>query len=232
MYRKEMKVYDAWLNERVEKEKRLAEIEVVIAALPLAVERLQAAQQYEAAHARYAEESERFHTLLGEITAKSADRDGWRAAREALADLRGRIKTYLVPSLNRVASHLLAQMTGGQRSSIVVDEEFNVTVDGQRLDTLSGSGKACSNLALRIGLGQVLTNNVVSVFVGDEIDASMDADRARSTQNSIAKLTASISQILIISHKEVDVSMVMRVAAGDVPVDVEIGEQALPALSR
>ena len=46
------------------------------------------------------------------------------------------------------------------------------------LETLSGSGKACANLALRIGLGQVLTNKVVSLFIGDEIDASMDTERA------------------------------------------------------
>jgi DNA repair protein SbcC/Rad50 len=44
-------------------------------------------------------------------------------------------------------------MTGGQRSVVVVDQEFDVTVDGQRLDTLSGSGKAVANLALRLGLG-------------------------------------------------------------------------------
>jgi hypothetical protein len=51
------------------------------------------------------------------------------------------------------------QRTGRlERQSIVVDEEFDVTVDGQALDTLSGSGKAVANLALRLGLGQVLTN--------------------------------------------------------------------------
>ena len=62
--------------------------------------------------------------------------------------LRSLIKGHLVPALSRVASHLLAQMTGGQRSVVVVDQEFDVTVDGQRLDTLSGSGKAVANLAL------------------------------------------------------------------------------------
>src|SRR5262249_13203727 len=86
-----------------------------------------------------------------------------------LTGLRSMVKGHLVPALSRVASHLLAQMTGGQRSAIVVDQEFDVLVDGQRLDTLSGSGKALANLALRLGLGQVLTNNVLSLFIGDEI---------------------------------------------------------------
>ena len=65
-------------------------------------------------------------------------------------------------------------MTGGQRQSISVDEEFDVTVDGQPLNTLSRSGKAVANLSMRIGLGQVLTNNVLSLFVGDKIDAGRE----------------------------------------------------------
>ncbi len=73
--------------------------------------------------------------------------------------------------------------------------------DGQRLDTLSGSGKAVANLALRLGLGQVLTNNVLSLFVGDEIDASMDDDRAGDLHNCIQGLAGKISQIIHISHK-------------------------------
>ena len=75
------------------------------------------------------------------------------------------------------------QRTGRlERQSIVVDEEFDVTVDGRALDTLSGSGKAVANLALRLGLGQVLTNRVFSLFIGDEIDASLDVDRASRRQ--------------------------------------------------
>jgi DNA repair exonuclease SbcCD ATPase subunit len=92
-------------------------------------------------------------------------------------------------------------MTGGQRQSIAVDEEFDVTVDGQPLNTLSGSGKAVANLSLRIGLGQVLTNNVLSLFVGDEIDSSLDKDRAENTAMTFEALKSRISQILLITHK-------------------------------
>lgn len=74
-------------------------------------------------------------------------------------------------------------------------------VDGQPLGTLSSSGKACANLALRIGLGQVLTNNVLSLFIGDEIDASMDDDRAEFTHVSLQSLVLRISQIILITHK-------------------------------
>jgi len=122
----------------------------------------------------------------------------------ALVELKARVKQYLVPSLNRVASSLLFQMTGGQRGRIEIDEEFNIEVDGLAINKLSGSGKAVANLAIRIGLGQVLTNRVFSVFMGDEIDAAMDADRAGYTAQAMQRLTKHVSQVLLVSHKEHD----------------------------
>ena len=74
-------------------------------------------------------------------------------------------------------------------------------MDGQPLNTLSGSGKAVANLAIRLGLGQVLTNKTFSVFLADEIDAAMDADRAGYTAECLSNLTGSIAQIVLVSHK-------------------------------
>src|SRR5205823_13167834 len=122
-------------------------------------------------------------------------------AKSALSTLRTLVKQHLVPSLNRVASSLIRSMTGGQRHSIAVDEEFDVKVDRQPINTLSGSGKAVANLSLRIGLGQVLTNNILSLFVGDEIDAALDADRAENTSQTLQALKSRIGQILLITHK-------------------------------
>ena len=150
---------------------------------------------------RYQERRDLWERAREEMALALAQGDGWRRAQTALTMLRSLIKGHLVPALSRVASHLLAQMTGGQRSVVVVDQEFDVTVDGQRLDTLSGSGKAVANLALRLGLGQVLTNNVLSVFVGDEIDASMDDDRAKNLGECVHGLAGKIAQIIHITHK-------------------------------
>jgi DNA repair exonuclease SbcCD ATPase subunit len=83
----------------------------------------------------------------------------------------------------------------------VIDEKFNIKVDGQPLQTLSGSGKAVANLAIRIGLGQVLTNKVFSIFMADEIDASMDNERAEYTAQCMHRLSDNISQIFLVSHK-------------------------------
>lgn len=128
----------------------------------------------------------------------------WSNAKKAVADLRVRVKAYLLPSLNKVASLLIGQMTGGKRTSILVDEDFDIRVDGQPVNTLSGSGKAVANLSLRVALGLVLTNRVFSVFMGDELDASMDKDRAGCTAEALARLTETVGQVIVVSHKPFD----------------------------
>ena len=150
---------------------------------------------------RYNDRKEIFDAACVEYDRLGVEADGWRRAQTALNNLRTMVKGHLVPALSRVSSHLLAQMTGRQRNIVSVDQEFNVVVDGQPLDTLSGSGKAVANLALRLGLGQVLTNDVFSVFVGDEIDASMDDTRAGNLGECIRTLSSKISQIVLITHK-------------------------------
>ena len=119
----------------------------------------------------------------------------------ALNEVRQETKTYLAPALSRVASHMLSQMTGGARGRIAVDEDFEIQVDGQPLNTLSGSGKVCANLAVRLGLGRILTNGVFPVFMGDEMDASMDADRAGHLHDALTALDGKLHQILVITHK-------------------------------
>ena len=177
-YRCELPIYEAWRIEYDFKRAKQIDLAASVAKLPEVEAAWRAALAFEAQRATYERDLALYTTLVAELVEKQEEVEGWRKAKASLIDLRLRIKTYLVPSLSKVASHLLSQMTDGQRTSIVVDENFDIMVDGQRLETLSGSGKACANLALRIGLGQVLTNKVVSLFIGDEIDASMDAERA------------------------------------------------------
>ena len=133
-----------------------------------------------------------------------ASADRYEAAKKGVKALKVSIKGHLVPSLNKVASLLIAQMTAGQRTKVVIDEDFDILVDDQPLNTLSGSGKAVANLAIRIGLGQVLTNKVFSVLMGDEVDASMDDDRAEYTAECLERLTKSIGQVVLVSHKQTD----------------------------
>jgi len=124
----------------------------------------------------------------------------------AMKELKLRIKTYLVPSLSKVATHLIQQMTLGQEqelTSVQVNEEFEITIDGQPVETLNGSGKTVANLAVRIGLGQILTNKMFSVLMADEVDAACDDERAAAIAGCLQGLTPNIQQVLIVSHKDI-----------------------------
>lgn len=157
---------------------------------------------YERQIHNYNELCERNNKVQESINEAETQIEELNLARKALNNLKPKVKLYLMPSLNRVASNLISQMTNGARNTVVVDENFEVMVDGQPVDTLSGSGKAVANLALRIGLGTVLTNKVFSVLLADEIDSAMDADRAAYTAKCLRNLTKTINQIILVSHQQ------------------------------
>lgn len=120
------------------------------------------------------------------------------------------MKQELAPSLSTAASRLIAAMTAGERRHVDVDHDFNITVDGQPLQTLSGSGKSVVNLALRIGLGQVLTSKVLPLFMGDEIDKDMDADRAAATHGTFQNLREYLTQIILVTHKSIEADHIIQ----------------------
>lgn len=150
----------------------------------------------------YATAKVRYDAQLAEVQRDKDELTQWDLCRQAVVTLRQRVKGFLLPSLNKVASGLLQTMTAGVLNWVVVSEDFDITVDGQRLETLSGAGKSVANLALRIGLGQVLTCKTFSVLLLDEIDASCDEARATAIAESLQRLTGQIGQIIQVSHKQ------------------------------
>jgi exonuclease SbcC len=142
-----------------------------------------------------------YDAQVSRVAAAASQGLQWRDAREALMTLRTSIKQHLYPSLATAASYFISGMTGGQRTRIDISDTFDIDVDGQALDTLSGSGKAVANLAIRLGLGRVLTHSVFPVVLADEIDASMDDDRAEQTADVLHQCARRLSQLLLVSHK-------------------------------
>lgn len=144
--------------------------------------------------------------LRGQQAASAEDyATDWKHAGQALRELRTRIKAYLVPSLNTVASRILQQMTGGDHQRIEVSPGFDtIAVDDQPLKTLSGGASAVANLAIRIALGQVLTHKVFPVFIADEIDANMDQKRSIYTIECLHQLRSEFVQIVCVSHKPLE----------------------------
>lgn len=119
---------------------------------------------------------------------------------EGLEKFRSEVKSQVTPSLSRIASEICDEITNGEISDVKIDEDFNILVEGRELRTFSGSEEAVANLAIRLALSCVLTRKVLNVFMGDEIDAAMDDERAERVCESLLKLKSEIDQIILISH--------------------------------
>lgn len=195
------KAYTAWEEEYAVKYAQWEQLKAMPATLTALQQELRSAQVYEQIlqnyqiqHQTWLEQSAKVDELRFELTQMEK-------AREAMRNLRISVKKFLVPSLNKVASYLLSQMTGGARNIIDINEDFDISVDGQALSTLSGSGQAVSNLAIRIALGQVLIAKKFPIFMADEIDGDMDEERAGFTAECLRRITKHVNQFLLISHK-------------------------------
>lgn len=160
-----------------------------------------AARIYESQLARY-ETDKVDHlekmTKLRDLTSQSED---FLKGAKRLVEARREVKGYLAPSLSRIASALISEMTCGKLSQVVVDEDMNVSVNGQDVATLSGAGETAANLALRLALGRTLVGGVFPVFLGDEIDADADEERSEATFECLRNLKGQFAQVIIITHK-------------------------------
>lgn len=213
VYHQQRHDYELWLKERAEKIGRQTTLMSKGDNLERFRREVASLDQWERDNARYDQEAAAYMVQIQTVEKQEAEAGQFRLVAEAMTRVRTKVKQFLLPSLNRVASALLARMTGGARTSIIIDEEFEILVDGQKVETLSGSGKACANLAIRIALGQVLVAGVMSVFLGDEIDGSMDAFRAEETSLTLRDLVNSVSQIIIVSHKSLEADHTVVIGA-------------------
>ncbi len=194
------------LIEQMQKAERLEELKKVV----LPKEDVDVLQQlsvdckvYEDLLVKYEKQKDHYAKVIQQTKEMEEQEAELRVGAKALVQLKLDVKQYLLPSLSRVASHLVNVMSGGKFLTVQLDEHFNISVDGIKLNLLSGSECAIVNLALRIALGQVLTNKVFSVFMGDELDASMETERADEVADALGNLTNIFKQIIVVSHKDI-----------------------------
>lgn len=183
------------------------EAEKELATLPLPVDltaEYTDARIYESQYDAYLKAKVREEELIAQINEKTTKAEAYTKGAEALRRTRTTFKSYLAPSLGKIASAIIAQMTNGAFSSVVVDEEMNIAVDGLDVAALSGAQATIANLALRLALGRVLTSKVFPVFIGDEIDADADAEWAVAVPQALMNMKDQIQQIILISHKDME----------------------------
>ena len=165
---------------------------------------VKASEQYDYQLATWKLEQARFDKRTERIAELELTVADHKLAIAGLKETKKRIKSFLLPSLNRAASALVTVMTNGVIRSIQMLDDFSVKADGKRVELFSGSEQAVINIALRIALGQVLTHKVFSVVIGDELDASMDVNRTGLLWQALANLikSGSVEQVVLVSHEE------------------------------
>jgi DNA repair exonuclease SbcCD ATPase subunit len=169
-------------------------------------EQLSEARVYESELANYERGLAEFRGTSARLAEEQQLAVDFAEGAKAIGNARRGVKAHLAPALSRVASSLIDTMTAGQLTSITVDEEMEVMVGSQDINTLSGAGKTIANLALRIAMGQVLTARVFPVFIGDEIDSDMDAGNAAATAEALAALSSQLKQVILVTHKQFDLA--------------------------
>lgn len=161
------------------------------------------AVEYETEYKSYKIAYQHYQDVKAELEVVNSDLNAYKLAEEGIMSLKSKIKSYVVPSLQKEASRLVSEMTNAELNEVNITDDFDITVNGKELALLSGSEKAVANLAIRLGLGCVLTRKVFNVFMGDEIDESMSEERAERVAESLHRLLGTIDQIILISHKDI-----------------------------
>lgn len=160
--------------------------------------------QYEKEKECWDRERAAYEELRDKIDEALLSYDRYKDGVENLKEMKVKIKGYVLPSLQKVSSLLLSEMSDGLFNNIEISPDFDILVEGREINLFSGSEQAMINLALRLGLGQVLTHRVFSVFIGDEIDASMREDRAQLTADCLRKISKYINQVILVSHRNIE----------------------------
>ena len=160
--------------------------------------------EYEMKMIAYEKELSEYESKKKHLEEVQSVYEAHRLAVDGLKDFKAKVKSYITPSLSKVAGELIREMTDGMMGDVAIDDDFNITLDGKSLNVFSGSEKAVANLALRIGLGRVLTHSAFNVFMGDEIDADCDVERASKIAESLKRLSGQIDQIVLISHRGIN----------------------------
>lgn len=171
-----------------------------------AADDLREAEAYEAALARWKADDEAFKATQGKIADANHLAEEYAAGAKDVASARAVVKALLAPKISRIATELIRDMTMGKLTNLVIDDEMEITVGGQRIETLSGAGVTVANLALRIAMGRALVGHAFPVFLADEIDGDMDAPRRAATLEALVSLKKHLRQIILVTHRGADIA--------------------------
>jgi len=127
---------------------------------------------------------------------------------EIMKGFRENLVNRIVPTLSQIASELLSQLTDGRYDSLILDNEYNISIEdaGKKhgIDRFSGGETDLANLCLRLAISKVIAERTysegINLLVLDEIFGSQDASRKRNLLSSFNGLSRQFRQIILITH--------------------------------
>lgn len=125
--------------------------------------------------------------------------------KQILSDYMYYLLGYLKPRIEDLASEYFTLITDNKYSSLTLDEDYTILIDGKHLDLYSGGERDLANLCFRLSLWQNMTSNKwnpINFLVLDEVLASQDKGRQQNILLHLKKLERKFSQIILISHVE------------------------------
>jgi DNA repair exonuclease SbcCD ATPase subunit len=164
-------------------------------------ERLSEAERYEAECRAYDLANETFKDTSAKVRDAQHLADEYAAGAKDIATARATVKAMLAPKISHIATSLIRDMTMGKLKDLVLTDDMEIVVGGQRIETLSGAGVTVANIALRVAMGMALVGHVFPVFLADEIDGDMDAGRREATLQALVGLKKHLSQIILVTHR-------------------------------
>jgi exonuclease SbcC len=157
------------------------------------------------------------------------------ATREALEAFRVNRLARIAPELAEVATDLVARMTNGRYLAVDMDENFTpilTDANGEQRPAawLSGGEESIVALALRIGIGEVISGSKGGLLVLDEVLTSQDSDRRQAMISAIRELPG--RQTLMINHVAealdiADKGYLFTTDENDDPIVVELGQEEI-----
>lgn len=118
-----------------------------------------------------------------------------------------------IPELSELTSDLVRRFTDNDFQDVVIDNQFNITVNknnGQELPVngLSGGEESVVAIALRLAISLFLNGNNNGLIVMDEVLVSQSSNREQNILDTIAGLNN--SQIVLIAHSSLANSLADR----------------------
>lgn len=112
------------------------------------------------------------------------------------------IKNQTIPLINYHASRFLNLITKGRMNSIEITDNYDLIVDGYKIDVRSGGQQDMASLAFRLSLSQSIISGMLPLFLADEIDSSGGKNDSNDIMEALDTISESNFQIIMVTHED------------------------------